>query len=235
MSLPPSVTLFPARVQRASWVPRWSLLTCMTVFLLPPVPCAREAAFPRRRQAPLALVRSSAMPQTSTRRSVVGWPVEFVTAEGNTTLLVGEDESLLVVAERANLRPPSECRRGNCLSCAAKLLPGSSRNVVTRVRHGTTPPVELGPGAEVDESTFLCEDAKQQGYLLMCSAYIVGPGVILELDMCESASRIQYHDRFLPLRQAGFAASAGVMREWAQDNVGEWISLNDPDVGETQQ
>ena len=106
------------------------------------------------------------------------WSVE-VSSEFDSpqSLHAAFSEPLLHVAERAGMTPSNECRRGNCLSCAARLLPGSSLNFRT-------------------DDVFLCNDAKARGYLLTCSTYATGPGLRIELEKNYEASMIQYHDRF---------------------------------------
>jgi hypothetical protein len=110
------------------------------------------------------------------------------------------------LAEKAGLRPPSECRRGNCLSCTAKLAPGSSANLVT------------------DEGTFLCAEAVEQGYVLLCSSYATGPGLVLELEKMSEACQVQYYDRFTTPKAENLRASASAqaVTGWAVRNPAEW-------------
>ena len=117
------------------------------------------------------------------------------------------DEPLLTLAEKAGLRPPSECPRGNCLSCTAKLAPGSSANLHT------------------DDGTFLCEEAVSEGYVLLCSSYPTGPGLVLELEKMSEACQIQYYDRFASPRAEDLrtSASAETITRWATRNPDEWM------------
>ena len=93
-------------------------------------------------------------------------------------LEVLETQSVLAAAEEAGLLPGSDCRRGNCLSCAA------------RVRGGA--PFAL----RVDEDTALCAEAHVEGIVLLCSAYPRGPGVELALGAEGEAWEIQHSGRW---------------------------------------
>mmetsp|Transcript_67590 Transcript_67590/g.136120 ORF Transcript_67590/g.136120 Transcript_67590/m.136120 type:complete len:232 (+) Transcript_67590:85-780(+) len=126
---------------------------------------------------------------------------EFDSAQSYAT---SSSESLLNLAEREGFSPPSECRRGNCLSCAARLLPGSSLNFET-------------------DDVFLCNDAKARGYLLTCSSYVTGPGLKIELEKNHEASIIQYHGRFQDLgRSEGEMASVQQTAAWARAHPEQW-------------
>ena len=122
--------------------------------------------------AGLALVVSSG--SAKSRR----WDVTMRRGDERHTLKVAEDEPLLAAAEKAGLLPSSECRRGNCLSCSARVIDGA--------------PFSL----RVEGCTALCEEAHAVGLVLMCSAYVVGPGVELELDYSGDAWELQHSTRW---------------------------------------
>lgn len=65
---------------------------------------------------------------------------------------------------------PQECRRGNCLTCAAIHLPQSDRDSVVTADDGLTPIVR--------------DVVDQKGYVQTCSSYVVGDNVWLELGVC---------------------------------------------------
>ncbi len=74
-----------------------------------------------------------------------------ITNEGQThTIQVAEDEKILVVAEREDLKLPSSCTAGVCTTCAAKILSG-----------------------EVDQSEGmgLSPELQDDGYVLLCVAH----------------------------------------------------------------
>ena len=91
------------------------------------------------------------------------WSVTLRRGAETHQLDVRESEPVLVAAEKAGLLPASSCRRGNCLSCAARVIDGA--------------PFSL----QVDENTALCEEAHSEGLVLLCSAYACGPGLVLEV------------------------------------------------------
>ena len=82
------------------------------------------------------------------------WDVTLVSAdEQRHTLSVAENQSVLRAAELAGLLPCSDCRRGRCLSCAARVVSGSKFSLA------------------VDSDTALCDEAHVEGIVLLCSAY----------------------------------------------------------------
>ena len=113
----------------------------------------------------------------------------------NTTITVNENESILNALERnkaSSLSSPSqssddngkngnlhlsslsslpqECRRGNCLTCAAMHLPQSNQDSVITVDDGLSP--------------FVRDMVDRKGYVQTCSSYVVGDNVSLELGVC---------------------------------------------------
>lgn len=120
-------------------------------------------------------------------------------------LLAETTQPLLTIAEMAGFRAPSECRRGNCLSCAARLLPGSSWNYAT------------------DPDTFLCDEARDAGFILTCCTYPVGPGLKLQLEQQSEAFQIQFYDRLTAGREAGTVASAKTVTNYNMRHITRWM------------
>ena len=94
------------------------------------------------------------------------YDVDVRTADGEWHTLRGLDEStsVLAAAEAAGLLPGSDCRRGRCFSCAARVLSGAAFSL------------------RVKDSTALCREAHDSDLVLLCSAYACGPGLALEMD-----------------------------------------------------
>lgn len=115
------------------------------------------------------------LPSSSSCRQ---WPVTLVRDEQRHTLHVSENESVLAAAEMAGLLPASDCRRGNCLSCAARVKDGAKFSLA------------------VSSDTALCAEAHCDGIVLLCSAYPRGPGLELELGAEGDALEMQYERRF---------------------------------------
>uniref|UniRef100_A0A7S2E031 2Fe-2S ferredoxin-type domain-containing protein n=1 Tax=Octactis speculum TaxID=3111310 RepID=A0A7S2E031_9STRA len=133
---------------------------------------------------------------------------------------------LLAMESHGELSPPFECRRGNCLNCAAKLLPGSSQNF----------DMYLGEfhdmGEDKDRHTFLCEEAKEKGFILTCCSYATGPGLKIAVDKSYEAYQVQYHERFKKKhRAAATAASAVLQTVWAEENTAEWLEMVENQFG----
>jgi len=86
---------------------------------------------------------------------------------------------VLQAAEAAGLMPTSECRRGNCLSCVATVVSGA--------------PFSL----RVSDSTALCQLAKEAQLVPLCSAFVTGPNLSMDLDGGPSrAWELQYREQF---------------------------------------
>ena len=84
---------------------------------------------------------------------------------------------------------PSDCRRGNCLTCSARAHPtvdGEAAPLQVRA-----PPI-CGPR---DTDTALCDEGKSQGLVLMCSSFVTGDGLRLELELHDTALQVQYGER----------------------------------------
>mmetsp|Transcript_44416 Transcript_44416/g.72486 ORF Transcript_44416/g.72486 Transcript_44416/m.72486 type:complete len:106 (+) Transcript_44416:424-741(+) len=79
-------------------------------------------------------------------------------------------------------------------------------------------------GPRDSNSLFLCKEAKEKNYILTCSTYPTGSGLVIELDKCHEAWQIQYHDRLQSeeAKEARRAARAQAMKEHALKNPAEW-------------
>ena len=138
---------------------------------------------PTFRAAPLLLLLQSALvapmsitPLTGRTRS---FDVTFRRDGEEHVLRVPEGMPILQAAEAAGLMPTSECRRGNCLSCVATVVSGA--------------PFSL----RVSDSTALCELAKDAQLVPLCSAFVTGPNLSMDLDDGPSkAWDLQYREQF---------------------------------------
>ena len=132
------------------------------------MPFCGGVARPTFRAAPLLLLLQSALvapmsitPLTGRTRS---FDVTFRRDGEEHVLRVPEGMPILQAAEAAGLMPTSECRRGNCLSCVATVVSGA--------------PFSL----RVSDSTALCELAKDAQLVPLCSAFVTGPNLSMDLD-----------------------------------------------------
>uniref|UniRef100_A0A7S4F9M2 2Fe-2S ferredoxin-type domain-containing protein n=1 Tax=Chrysotila carterae TaxID=13221 RepID=A0A7S4F9M2_CHRCT len=106
------------------------------------------------------------------------WPVTVHIGRQAHVLRVPEGQPVLLALEAAGLLPGSDCRRGNCLSCAARIINGAPFSL--RVR----------------DNTALCSEAHESGFVLLCSAYVCGKGLEIEVDMEGEVWELQYSKRF---------------------------------------
>ena len=111
------------------------------------------------------------LPQSPKPRT---WDVVVHHAGKAHKLQVPETQPVLAAVEIAGLLPGSECRRGRCLSCAARVIAGA--------------PFSL----RVASDTALREAAHTEGLVLLCSAFACGPGLELELGFEGDAWDIQH-------------------------------------------
>ena len=112
-----------------------------------------------------------------------------VTYEGRSALVhVEPSESILSALERTGAADalclsevPSECRRGNCLTCTGRVVAGPPSSL-RRDGDGLTPSV--------------AEDLEAHGLALLCSAGVGGDGLIIELGRNGEAWELSYRARF---------------------------------------
>jgi len=105
---------------------------------------------------------------------------------------------------------PQDCRKGNCLTCAAVHLPNSNKNSVVTLDDGLAPVVRKA----VDE----------KGYVQTCSSYVVGEGVVLGLGVCHDVWDNVWNCRVNDEvgEQIRFEAMAKTMRLADERNVKKW-------------
>jgi len=106
---------------------------------------------------------------------------------------------------------PSDCRRGNCLTCSAL---HSADSVTANLRRGED---GLAPS--------LSERAATRGFVLTCSSYLSGDGVHLELGENHRVWDEMYRKRLEEsedTQRIAREAVARVMRRGAERNVLEW-------------
>ena len=128
----------------------------------------------------LSALRVNPVTMSSLSNAERSWDVTVNRDGQRHTLRVSESEPILVAVERAGLLPSSECRRGNCLSCAAQVVSGA--------------PFSL----RVEGCTALCDEAHLQGLVLLCSAYAVGPDLEVALGYDGEAWEVQHSTRWRP-------------------------------------
>lgn len=143
-----------------------------------------------------------------------------VTYEGRACQLhVRDDETILAAMERSKVSRelclpelPADCRRGNCLTCTAQ--------------HGDTSRTEHLRRGEDGLAPSSSAHVADQGYVLTCSSYVTGNGVVLQLGENRKVwddvyqRRWQTEDHQLIAR----AAKAKTIRMYAERNVPEWTA-----------
>ena len=156
-----------------------------------------------------------------------------VSYEGRTCSVdINEGESVLnamerspEVARRLGLPGggmPSDCRRGNCMTCSAVHRDDSETGNLKQGGNGLTPAVSKRMLASPTAAS--SAPPPQQQYVLTCSSYVEGEGVHLELGECDSAWIEAYKASLESdeTRRIARESVARAIRKGAERNVGEW-------------
>jgi ferredoxin len=162
----------------------------------------------------------STQPQNIRLQTALAAKNEFifeVSFEGRTCKVpIQSDETILSAMERALISAsltqpvPSDCRRGNCMTCSGKHLPGSRKESLLRGEDGLSP--------------HMSRELKRKGHVLLCSSSVVGEGLKLQLGTAETCWREMFRDR-LENEEAqlkGRAAMAKTIRLSSERNVEKW-------------
>ena len=154
-----------------------------------------------------------------------------VSYEGSTCTITvtNDDKSILAALERNRDRLvsinipslPSDCRRGNCLTCTARHAQGSNVSALQRGDDGLSP--------------YLSSLAAQQGYILTCSSKVTGHGLHLELGMNHNAWKALYRERLESeaATVAGWRAMAKTIRKADEENPRRWKQETETVLKET--
>ena len=145
------------------------------------------------------------------------WDVHVEERGEVTRLRVLEGESVLAARERrgASGRPHSDCQRGECFSCAGRLLPNST-GAFTISQPG---------GLE----TRLPDRAADADFVLACSMFITGPGVRVEFadehvsGVWEALTAGFGDDAPGPAQGKGAVAAARTIRKYQEENLDEFV------------
>ena len=112
-----------------------------------------------------------------------------VTYEGmSCEVSIRANETILSGLERANVMDqlaipelPSDCRRGNCLTCVGRHTPTSHESSLQSEEDGLSPEMS--------------RQVSKRGYILTCSSRVVGDGVKLELGEQYKVWKDVYYNR----------------------------------------
>lgn len=145
--------------------------------------------------------------------------VQFDDFTDTDTIAVRQGESLLSALERAASAQgwseiPSDCRRGNCLTCTARHAPDSnSEHVQPLDQDGLSPALSINSNENDDEEFFLT-----------CRSTVTGPGVVVHVGLNSAVWKHMYQTRFQDesTRRATNWALARVLRKAAEIDPTEW-------------
>lgn len=171
-------------------------------------------------RAPSSLVaqlQPTTIPHASARDNNQEYAVQ-VSYEGQSCeILVQPHETLLAAMERTGAADrlslpslPSDCRRGNCLTCSGRHAKGSNESSLVRGDDGLSP--------------HMSREVQRAGYLLTCSSFVVGNGLKVQLGENEQVWENMYRNRLEDERAVhiGRVAKARVIRKAAESNIPKW-------------
>ena len=130
---------------------------------------------------------------------------------------VRSNESILAAMERTGVHNrlaipelPSECRRGNCLTCTGRHAANSQESSLQRDEDGLAPHIS--------------KEVAEKGYFLTCSSHVVGEGVKIELGENNKVWKDMYVNRIedASTQLISRAAMAKAIRMADEKNVTRW-------------
>lgn len=148
--------------------------------------------------------------------------VQFEDFDDADTIAVREGESLLSALERAAAAQgwseiPSDCRRGNCLTCTARHGQDSNvAHVQALTEDGLSPALSINSGNNNNDNN--------DAFFLTCRSTVTGPGVEIQVGQNSVVWKHLYKTRFQDesTRQVTDAALARVLRKAAESHPEEW-------------
>jgi len=138
-------------------------------------------------------------------------------------------ETLLAAMERAGTADrlslpslPSDCRRGNCLTCSGRHAEGSKEASLARGDDGLSP--------------HMSREVQKAGYVLTCSSFVVGDGLKMQLGENDDVWKAMYQTRIEDemTEHIGRAAKARVIRRAAESNVPKWTKQTEKVLDQTE-
>jgi len=128
------------------------------------------------------------------------------------------DETILAALERNGVMDtlclptvPAECRRGNCMTCAGRLL-GENNDQLLRGEDGLAP--------------YVSDILQSSDYVLTCSSFVKGDGLRIELGQNSDLWEKMYHDRFVSreAHKTKLETVAKLHRLRAESDVPKWTA-----------
>ena len=168
---------------------------------------------PNQRKSLRILTASASQSSTSQEGHIVK-----VSYEGNSCdVFINANETILSGLERSSVRQklglnelPSDCRRGNCLTCTGRHINQSQTSNLHRLDDGLAP--------------YISNQVEKAGYVLTCSSLVTGDGVELELGENHRAWEDIYYNRILneETQLTGRAAMAKTIRLYDENHYDTW-------------
>ncbi|MGK3759037.1 MAG: ferredoxin [Bacillariaceae sp.] len=148
-----------------------------------------------------------------------------IQARSNETLLTAFERNQHSLEQKLGLPShmiPSDCRRGNCLTCTGTHASASSR-------------LSSGTSVICDDdglSPHMSRTIQEKGYVLTCSTRVIGEGLQLNLGENQKVWKDIYQERFEngPVQDVAWAAMARTKRLSDERNVPRWQKVTEEGI-----
>jgi len=189
-------------------------------------------------------------------------PMEIVYENKHYQIQAIKGESILSALERSRVSPDPniriplppiqmECRKGNCLTCSGRLLqsrspppqpqlPQDSHTTVDDKRHCSKQSSTCSTSCSLIRgedglSPYISKEIQNAGFVLLCSSFVVGEGLTIEIGCKEEAWDFVYYGKMTG-QEAEYdraAASAKSIRLTAEQNIPRWTEKTEQILKQT--
>jgi len=158
-----------------------------------------------------------------------GYAVRVTYEDRSCDIIVRPYETILEAIERNGTpqllsipSPPSDCRRGNCMTCAAIVLQTQHQQQHDENSQQHQPALDsTSVTVEDGLAPYQSKALQSKGCILTCSSYVHGPGLSIQLnyqnDIWEEMYKTRLQDE--SIQSIGRQASAKVIRMAAERNI----------------
>lgn len=226
------MTIFPCSA--ASYAPTRMTAICLLLSLLVSVnafvslkePSLKTRRTPERLEERASIISQQASSSNDNQEREYSVQVSY---DGRSCEIgVRPYETLLAAMERSGAADrlsipalPSDCRRGNCLTCSGRHVQGSEEKSLVRGEDGLSP--------------HMSREVQKAGYLLTCSSFVVGSGLKIQLGENNEVWNAMYQTRIQDemAEHIGRVAKARVIRRAAESNVPKWTRQTEKVLDQT--
>ena len=150
---------------------------------------------------------------------------------GETILAALERHQLYLQRQLGLPELSSDCRRGNCLTCAARVITDRPQNGEAQARYAEKDDND-GKDSAIPRvirsanglSPYMAKQVQDAGYILTCSSFVTGSGLELQLSQQDLLWKLMYQQLFESEETQYVArqAKARWLRKLAEKNLSQW-------------